>query len=83
MAKAKQIPKRVAAVLANLRQGKKLCKSLRMKESGVTEVIYAYEPGNGRPLGVKTIELCIKDGHIVPAGDGLFGDETSQTWTLP
>ncbi len=76
------IPKRVSVVLNRLRQGNKLCKSLRMKESGVTEVIYYYEPF-GRRIGLTTAERVIKDGHVVPSGDGLFGAETSQTWTLP
>lgn len=78
----KKVPKRVAVVLATMQAGKKLCKSLRMKESGTTEVVYGYEP-RGRRVGIKMAELAIRDGHVIPAGDGLFGDETSQTWTLP
>lgn len=78
----KNIEKRIAALLYNLRNGRKLCKSLRLKDGGLTEVIYAYEPG-GKTVGIKTAELAIRNGHVVPCGDGLFGNDTSQTWILP
>ena len=77
----KKIPKRVLTVINKLRGGQRVCKSLRLKESGETEVLFFFEPSWKR-CGPQTAEASIKSGKLTAAGDGLFEPEFSQTWTV-
>ena len=79
MSKKRKIPRTVLAVVENLKRGQTLCKLLRRKETGETEVIFFYEP-SGRQCGPKTAQKAIAAGLLKPSGDGLFGPESSQTW---
>lgn len=75
----KKTPKTIQVVVDRLRDGQKLCRSLRMKDTGENEVCYFYEPG-GRRCGRRTAEKAIDLGLLKPLGDSLFGPEDSQTW---
>lgn len=73
------LPKRVQHIILVMRNGQKLCKSLRMKETGETEISFVYEP-SGKRVGPKSADAAIKSGLLRPMGDGLLGDEFSQSW---
>jgi hypothetical protein len=74
-----QLPKRAQAVIDRLRQGETLCKSIRHKETGETELTFTFEP-SGKRAGPKSAERAIECGLLAPGGDGLFDASTSQTW---
>jgi len=78
----KRIPARVQAVVDKCRSGQTLCKFLRQKETGETETVFFFEP-SGRRCGPKSAVAAIDAGLLKPSGDGLFGQESSQTWTAP
>lgn len=77
-----KLPARVWRVVDRVRDGEKLCKCIRQKTTGETEVEFAYEP-SARRVPAKTAQEAIKSGFLRPACDGLFGEDTSQTWTAP
>jgi len=77
--KPRKIGKRLQALIDRLQHGEKLCKSIRLKEDSVTEVTWHYEP-SGKTASSWASSKAIELGLIKPAGDGLFGGETSQTW---
>ena len=77
--KPKKLGKRLQALIDRLTRGEKLCKSVRKKETGEPEVLFHYEP-SGRSAPPGTALKAISGGHVKPTGDGLFGDDTSQTW---
>lgn len=79
MARKKKPSKRLMTMLSRLESGERLCKSLRMKETGETEVLFNYEP-SGRAASSWAAARAIREGLVRPVGDGLFGGETSQTW---
>lgn len=74
-----KIPERVLRVVRAVSGGQKLCKSLRMKESGETEVSFHFEP-SGRAAPPKSSQRAIELGLLQPAGDALFEEEMSQTF---
>jgi hypothetical protein len=74
-----KLPKRVQAVIATARAGQKVCKFLRQKETGETEVNFFFEP-SGKRIGPATAARAVASGLLVPSHDGLF-DGTDQTWT--
>lgn len=74
------IPERVLRVVRTVSGGQKLCKSLRIKETGETEVSFHFEPC-GRAAPPKSSQNAIELGLVQPAGDSLFGEEMSQTFT--
>jgi hypothetical protein len=79
MTEFEKLPKHVQSVISKCRNGEKLTKSLRMKETGETEVSFAFEP-SGRRAPPKSSADAISSGLLLPCGDGLFGAETSQSW---
>lgn len=79
MAEYKELPKRVQRVIDKIRGGEKLCKSFRNKLGGEVEVLFTFEP-SGRRAPPKTSGDAIESGLLKALGDGLFGDDTSQTW---
>jgi hypothetical protein len=74
-----RVPQRVLSVIDKLNGGQRLCKSFRYKESGDTEITFTLEP-SGKRVGPKSAQAAIETGRLRPLGDGLFGNETSQTW---
>lgn len=74
-----RLPKRVWRVIDAARDGKKLCKTLRKTAEGKTEVEFSLEPV-ARRIPVKDAQEAIASTLLAPSGDGLFGEETSQTW---
>lgn len=74
-----RLPARVWRVIDGARGGKKVCKFLRKMETGDTDITYAFEP-TGRRIPTKSAMAAIESGLLRPMGDGLFGEETSQTW---
>lgn len=79
MTKQKKIPIRVQRIIDRCRGGEKVCKFLRLKENGAKEEVFFYEPAGGN-IGPKSAAAAISMGAIVPLGDGLFGDQDSQTF---
>lgn len=74
-----RLPARVWHVIDAAREGQRLCKFLRKKEDLSTEVVFAFEP-KGRRVALKSAQEAIASGLLRAQGDGLFGEETSQTW---
>jgi hypothetical protein len=74
-----KLPKTVRAVIAKARSGQAVCKSLRQKDTGETEVTYFYEP-SGKRAGQWAVKRAIDSGFLVPSNDGLFAG-MDQTWT--
>lgn len=72
-----RLPARVWRVIDTARSGQKLCKFLRKKETGETDVQFAFEP-KAKRVPTKSAQDAIKSGLLKPLGDGLFGE--SQTW---
>lgn len=68
---------RAAAIIQRCKNGQRLCKSFRFKESGGTEVMYFFEP-SGKRAGPKSAQEAIATGLLTPMHDGLLDD--SQTW---
>lgn len=83
MSKQKQIKlwKRAEPILSAVRGGKRLCKLHRQMDTGETDVVFFLEPGGCR-VGTASALNAIAAGGLVPANDGLFGPETSQSWGL-
>lgn len=79
--KKRKLGKRLQELISQLRSGQRLCKSIRLKEGSVSEVTWHFEP-SGKPALPATSQKAMREGLIKPAGDGLFGGETSQTWEL-
>ena len=77
--KFSKLPQRVRAVIEKCRGGQSLCKSIRHKETNDAEVLWFFEP-SGRRAGPKSAGAAINSGFLQPAGDGLFGPDSSQTW---
>lgn len=75
-----KIPKRARRVIEQCREGELLCRYIR-RGAEETETRFAYEMHpSSRVVGVKSARQAIESGFLVPQGDGLFGDDTSQTW---
>lgn len=77
----RHLPARVKSVFAKMNGGERLVKSFRYKESGDTEVNFTFEP-SGKRAGPKSAMAAIETGLLRPLGDGLFGDDLSQTWEV-
>lgn len=75
-----KISGRAVAIIERCRNGQRLCKSFRFKESGDTEVMFFFEP-SGKRAGPKSAQEAIASGLLKPINDGLF--DNSQTWTAP
>jgi hypothetical protein len=74
-----KLPARVQNIITKCRRGEKLTKSLRLKETGETEISFAFEPSGKRAPPKSSID-AINSGLLRPLGDGLFGADTSQTF---
>lgn len=74
-----KLPKRVWSVIDRVREGGKLCKFFRPIADSEDDTQFFIEP-QGRRVAPKSAQEAIKSGLLQPAGDGLFGAETSQTW---
>ena len=72
-----QMSHRAAAIIERCKNGQRLCKSFRFKESGDTEVLFFFEP-SGKRAGPKSAQEAIATGLLKPLNDGLF--DSSQTW---
>lgn len=73
------LPKRVWRVIDRARRGEKLCKLLRQSGNGNVLIEFAFEPSSKR-APTRDAQRAIASGLLRAQGDGLFGDETSQTW---
>lgn len=74
-----KLPKRVWSVIDRVRDGGKLCKFLHPVNGLEDDTQFFIEP-QGRRVAAKSAQEAIKSGLLRPAGDGLFGEDTSQTW---
>jgi hypothetical protein len=74
-----KLPKRVWKVIDRVRDGGKLCKFLRPIDGLEGDTQFFIEPKGSR-IAAKSAQEAIKSGLLKPVGDGLFGEETSQTW---
>lgn len=74
------LPLRVRRIIDTCRRGQRLCKSLRLKESGHTEIAFHYEP-SGRHVPFVSAHAATETEYLLPANDGLLGPDSSQTWT--
>ena len=72
--------KRAVDLAQKCKSGKRLCCFNQPSEECGNQVVFFLEPG-GYPVGRKTAENAIQHGLLVPANDGLFGAEFSQTWS--
>jgi hypothetical protein len=78
MASKSELPKRVENLIAQCRNGKTVC--LTIKHSAVgDEREYWLEPG-GNSVGAWTVQRAIELGLLTPSNDGLFPDMESQTY---
>ncbi len=77
--KPKRVPKRAQRIVEILQRGQRLCKSVRLKETGVMEVKFYFEP-SGRSVGPRSAQAAIASGLLRVSGDGLF-DGFDQTWS--
>ena len=74
-----RLPKSVQRVISTVRQGETLCKFLRRKETGETDVRFFFEP-SGRKVGRISATRATRTPFLAPQQDGLFAG-TDQTWT--
>lgn len=74
MAKKSTHEWRILAVLKAAKAGEKLCKC-----NIGAKISWSLEP-SGRAVEMQTAEQIIAAGLLIPQHDGLFGDDTSQTW---
>jgi hypothetical protein len=74
-----RLPKRVQAIIAKCRAGERLCKQLHHKETNECELTFTFEP-SGKRAGPKSAAQAIETAFLRPAGDGLLGNDSSQTF---
>lgn len=79
MARKLKPSKRVMFVVEKLKAGQFLCKYQRVNRQGNPEVVYSFEP-SGRLCTPGTAKAAIRSGQIKANNDGLFGEDSSQTW---
>lgn len=73
-----EIPKRILSVVERCRLIGCLTKTLPLAYAGETQIHWTFADGSEAPdLNVRQ---AIERGLIIPAGDGLFGSEMSQTY---
>ncbi len=76
------LPAAARRVIDRCRSGAVLAKVIRSKPvegEDHASPSFHIEPG-GRRVGAVTADIAIRSGLLAPNGDGLFGDDTSQTW---
>jgi len=77
------VPKRILRLLERMHRGERLTRQLRpWRENVASDPIFRLEP-SGREVATKTAYAAIGGGFVTPAGDGLFGAESTQTYLLP
>lgn len=79
MARKPRPSKKLANVLAELGRGQYLQKLMRVTRQGTPEVVWSFEP-SGKHCAQRTAEMAIKSPLLRANADGLFGEESSQTW---
>ncbi|MET7242466.1 hypothetical protein ABZT49_03800 [Methylobacterium sp. EM32] len=72
-----KLPARVRRIVERCRAGQTLCLAHRVREIGPP--LCWFEP-SGRPTRHRSALDAIASGHLVPSTDGLFGEDTAQTW---
>jgi hypothetical protein len=79
MTAPKKLPARVRRIVERCRGGggQTLCITYRPREIGPP--VCWFEP-SGRTVAHLSVMEAIASGLLVSGGDGLFGDETAQTW---
>jgi len=75
--KPKKIGKRLQSLIDRLARGERIIKQLPREPGDKTH--FWFEPSS-KPVPPKTFERAITEGFVKPANDGLFDDQTSQTW---
>jgi hypothetical protein len=80
MTKAPALPKRVENLIAECRNGKTVCLTIRHSDVG-DDREYWLEPG-GRSVGVWTVQRALSLGLLLPSNDGLFPEMDSQTYRV-
>lgn len=79
MAESTRVSARVQRIVDRCRGGERLCKTYRQKATGETEVLFCFEP-SGRRAAPASAAQAIESGLLRPLGDGLLGEESSQSW---
>ena len=74
-----RLPKRVWNIIDQVRDGNRLCKFLRPSQGLEDDTQFFIEP-HGYRVATKSAQEAIASGFLQAQGDGLFGEETSQTW---
>lgn len=72
-----RLPARVRRIVERCRSGQTLCLGHRVREIGPP--LCWFEP-SGRSTRHRSALDAIASGHLVPSADGLFGQESAQTW---
>lgn len=75
----KKLPSRVQLVVDRVRKGERLQRTFCTKANGEKETLFSFQP-SGRPAPPKSSQDAIDSGLLRALGDGLFGDDTSQTY---
>jgi len=75
--KEKPLGKRVQSLLDQLNRGQTIIKQLPRDP---TEKVHFFYHPSSKIVPPKTFEKALGLGLVKPSGDGLFGDDTSQTW---
>lgn len=68
------------AIVEACRTGATLCKHLHKKPNGETELHFFLT--TGKLCSAAAATEAIKSGLLVPSGDGLLDETTSQTWRV-
>ena len=79
MSEFDKLPFHTRRVIERCRSGERLCIQHRVKDTGEPEVLAYFEP-SGKGTGAKSALNAISTEFMIPMGDGLFGDASSQTW---
>ena len=80
MTKRVNRPKRVQRIIDKARSGYTLCKTFPIAGTNETKPFFYWEPG-GVVAPTKSCLDAIASGELLANRDGLFGPETSQSWS--
>lgn len=76
-----KLPFRVRSIIKLCRTGQRLCRSFRVTRQGKAEEDWTLEPA-GYTVSKIQAKKAVASGFLVAGGDGLFGDEFSQTYSV-
>ncbi|UZE51887.1 hypothetical protein ONR75_15760 [Rhodopseudomonas sp. P2A-2r] len=77
----RKVSPHVTAIADRCKGGQRLCKFLRQTGAGDTEAVFIFEP-SGRRCAARWARAAIAAGAVRPAGDGLLGPSSSQSYVV-